>query len=94
MKNLSQWALWGAALLALSACGNKGPLVLPEKPAPVTTPAPAAEPAADPTQPAAAGEPGATPPVQTTPQDGTTAPSPADQAADQALDRGGADGDG
>lgn len=94
MKNLSRWALWSAALLALSACGNKGPLVLPERPAPVTTPAPADEPAADSAQPAAAGAPGATPPVQIKPPDGTTAPSPADDAADQALDRGGADGDG
>jgi len=28
-------ALAAAALLALSACGNKGPLVMPQKPVPV-----------------------------------------------------------
>jgi predicted small lipoprotein YifL len=93
MKTVSRWALC-ATLLALSACGNKGPLVLPEKPAPVTTPAPPADPAVDPTQPAAVGEQGATPPVQAKPQDGTTAPTPADEAADQAVDEGSADGDG
>ncbi|MCD7098336.1 lipoprotein [Stenotrophomonas sp. MMGLT7] len=38
-------ALAGAALLALAACGNKGPLVMPQKPVPVDT-APAT-PAAD-----------------------------------------------
>jgi len=30
MKTVSRWALWCATLLALTACGNKGPLVLPE----------------------------------------------------------------
>ncbi|WP_206598901.1 LPS translocon maturation chaperone LptM, partial [Xanthomonas translucens] len=34
-------ALFGAALLALSGCGNKGPLVMPQKPVPVEA-APAA----------------------------------------------------
>lgn len=37
-------ALFAAALLALSGCGNKGPLVMPQKPVPVeTAPAPAPE---------------------------------------------------
>jgi predicted small lipoprotein YifL len=36
----------------LAACGNKGPLVMPQKPVPVEEPAPAApaEPAAQPTE--------------------------------------------
>jgi predicted small lipoprotein YifL len=45
-----------AAVLMLSACGNKGPLVLPDKPADTTTPADAtpvpADPAATPETPA------------------------------------------
>jgi len=94
MKIISRLVLSSAALLALSACGNKGPLVLPEKPAPVENPAPPADPSADPTQPAPVGEKGATPPVQVQPQDATSAPSPEDEAADKALDEGGADGDG
>jgi predicted small lipoprotein YifL len=46
-------------LLGLSACGNKGPLVMPQKPVPIeeqeVTPAeqPAADPATDKTDPAA-----------------------------------------
>ncbi len=84
MKTVSRWALSCATLLALSACGNKGPLVLPERPAPVVTPAP----------PAAAGEQGATPPVQIESQGTSSAPTSSDKAADKALDDGGADGDG
>ncbi|KTF41102.1 LPS translocon maturation chaperone LptM [Xanthomonas translucens] len=52
-------ALFGAALLALSGCGNKGPLVMPQKPVPVEA-APAAAPAATPpatTDPAAQAQP-------------------------------------
>lgn len=44
--------------LALSACGNKGPLVMPDKPDPAgttTQPAPAAQPAATPAGQAQAG---------------------------------------
>lgn len=37
-------ALAGAALLALVGCGNKGPLVMPQKPVPVETPAAPANP--------------------------------------------------
>jgi predicted small lipoprotein YifL len=96
MKTVSRWALSCATLLALSACGNKGPLVLPEKPAPVAAPAPAAPTPAstDPSQPAAVGEQSATPPVQIKPEAGTTAPTSDDAAADKAVDEGGADGDG
>ncbi|SEK48423.1 hypothetical protein SAMN05428989_0200 [Pseudoxanthomonas sp. GM95] len=94
MKTVSRLALSCAALLALSACGNKGPLVLPEKPAPVAAPAPATPATTDPSQPAAVGEQGATPPVQIKPQDTTTAPTSDDAAADKAVDEGGADGNG
>lgn len=94
MKTVSRLALSCATLLALSACGNKGPLVLPEKPAPVVTPAPAAPAAREPGQPAAAGERGATPPVQVKPQGATSAPTSDDEAADKAIDEGSADGDG
>ena len=90
MNTVLRLALSCAALLALSACGNKGPLVLPEKPAPVETPAPATPATTDPTQPAAVGEQGATPPVQVKPQDTTTAPT----SDDKAVDDGGTDGDG
>jgi predicted small lipoprotein YifL len=69
MKTVSRLALSCAMLLALSACGNKGPLVLPERPAPVETPTPATPATTDPTQPATGGEQGATPPVQVKPQD-------------------------
>lgn len=44
-RSVRHFALLAALSLALSACGNKGPLVLPG--APADTPAPA-EPAADP----------------------------------------------
>lgn len=42
------------ATLLLAACGNKGPLVMPQKPVPVEEPAPAepAVPAVDPATPA------------------------------------------
>ncbi|CTP85566.1 hypothetical protein A6R71_09525 [Xanthomonas translucens pv. arrhenatheri] len=48
-------ALFGAALLALSGCGNKGPLVMPQKPVPVEA-APAATPPAT-TDPAGQAQP-------------------------------------
>jgi len=64
-----------ALLLALTACGNKGPLVRPSSPVPEdTTPAPASPPSTDPTDalpqenpapPADTGTP--TPPVPTPP---------------------------
>jgi predicted small lipoprotein YifL len=52
-------ALFGAALLALSGCGNKGPLVMPQKPVPVEA-APVTVPAAPPpatTDPASQAQP-------------------------------------
>lgn len=81
MKTVSRLALSSAALLALSACGNKGPLVLPERPTPVQQPAPAPK-----TQTGA-------PPVQVKPQAPTSAPNPQDDAASKAVDQGGGDGD-
>ncbi len=94
MKTVSRFALSSAVLLALSACGNKGPLVLPEKPVPVQPAASPAvdDPAATPTQVAPVGEQGATPPVQIKSEDQTSAPSAADAAAEQAVDEGGTSG--
>ena len=43
-RTLISLTLAASALLVLSACGNKGPLVLPQKPVPVEE---VAEPAAD-----------------------------------------------
>lgn len=64
-----------AATLCLSACGNKGPLVMPQQPVPVDT-ASAAPPAATPDAPAT---PDAAPELpaetQTVPAD-TAAPAP------------------
>mgnify|MGYP000901023220 CR=1 FL=1 len=48
--------LLGTGLLA--ACGNKGPLVMPQKPVPVEQPAPAAPAAAEPAPPPADDEDG------------------------------------
>ncbi|WP_303636814.1 MULTISPECIES: LPS translocon maturation chaperone LptM [Stenotrophomonas] len=56
--------LAAASLLFLAACGNKGPLVLPQKPVPVEeTVEPAADPEAAPpaTQDTDAGNPAAVP---------------------------------
>ncbi|WP_406234609.1 lipoprotein [Isoptericola jiangsuensis] len=60
--------LAAASLLFLSACGNKGPLVLPQKPVPVEeTVEPAVAPEASPeatpaaTQPTSDGSPSVTP---------------------------------
>jgi len=53
--------LAASALLFLSACGNKGPLVMPQKPVPVEE---VAEPVVEPTADGAAGTPtDATPPA-------------------------------
>ncbi|MEQ4575008.1 MAG: lipoprotein [Gammaproteobacteria bacterium] len=57
-------ALAGATFLALAACGNKGPLVMPQKPVPVE---------AQPATPV----PEQTPPTQTEPASPTT-PAPTD----------------
>lgn len=63
-----------AAAFALTACGNKGPLVLPEKPAP--QPATPAAPATDSTTPTE-GEKSDTSSGTETPADATTtAPAP------------------
>ncbi|RXQ98747.1 LPS translocon maturation chaperone LptM [Pseudoxanthomonas composti] len=67
MNPIAKSALSCALLLALSACGNKGPLVLPEKPAPVEElPASNAPTSEDPTPPA----------------EGAIPPTPEEQAAD------------
>lgn len=50
-RTLISLALAASALLVLSACGNKGPLVMPQKPVPVEE---VAEPAADDQTPPAA----------------------------------------
>ena len=42
---MSRLALIAASLLVLAACGNKGPLVLPQKPAPVEAQDPSPPPA-------------------------------------------------
>lgn len=39
--NLRRLAFIATCLVALAACGNKGPLFLPQKPAPVQEPLPA-----------------------------------------------------
>lgn len=72
MKNFVRLALISAVAAAAAGCGNKGPLVLPEKPAPVeTAPAAPAEPVpSEPTPPADA----------TTPATPETAPEPATDA--------------
>lgn len=67
-----------AALLVLSACGNKGPLVMPQKPVPMEEPTPAA--------PALPADPSA-PPADTLPE-----PPPATDAADPAADTEGGNG--
>ncbi|MFC3654872.1 hypothetical protein FZ025_11970 [Xanthomonas hyacinthi] len=68
--------LFGAALLALAGCGNKGPLVMPQKPVPVEA-APATAP--DATPPATTDPAGQAQPVdgQQQPVDATS-PTPTD----------------
>ncbi len=63
-RNVILIPLAAASLLFLSACGNKGPLVLPQKPVPVEeTVEPAVAPEATPeaTQPTSDGSPSVTP---------------------------------
>ncbi|PZS81884.1 sugar transporter [Stenotrophomonas maltophilia] len=72
--------LAAASLLLLAACGNKGPLVLPQKPVPVEeTVEPAAEPATEPATEATPAEAqGAVAPATTVdPAATTTQPAPA-----------------
>ncbi len=68
--------LAAASLLFLSACGNKGPLVLPQKPVPVEeTVEPAAEPATEATPAEAQGA--VAPATTVDPAATTTQPAPA-----------------
>ena len=79
MKNFVRLALISAIAAAATGCGNKGPLVLPEKPAPVET------------APAAPAEP--VPPESTPPAD-ATAPASPETAPEPATDASGSDGNG
>jgi predicted small lipoprotein YifL len=68
-----------SAALALSGCGQKGPLYLPEKPGAVVT-SPAATPPAPPPPPSAPGQPPQPPPAaepQSTPEPAPTSSTPA-----------------
>ncbi|TGY33884.1 LPS translocon maturation chaperone LptM [Stenotrophomonas maltophilia] len=74
-RTLISLTLAASALLVLSACGNKGPLFMPQKPVPVEEVVePAAEPAVTP--PASDADVGATP----------VAPDPVDAPALKADD--------
>ena len=67
--------LAAASLLLLAACGNKGPLVLPQKPVPVQeTVEPAAEPATEATAPQTQGS--GTPATTVEPAAPATQPAP------------------
>lgn len=68
-RNVLLIPLAAASLLFLAACGNKGPLVLPQKPVPVEE---AVEPAAEPATEA--------PPAQT---EGTSTPATTPEPAPQ-----------
>ena len=64
------------AAVALSACGNKGPLVLPDRPEDTTTPATDAAPAdATDTAPASEESPPATEPTESAPTEDTATPA-------------------
>ncbi|EKT4443399.1 TPA: lipoprotein [Stenotrophomonas maltophilia] len=68
--------LAAASLLLLAACGNKGPLVLPQKPVPVEeTVEPVAEPATEATPAQTEGS--GTPATTVDPAAPTTQPAPA-----------------
>lgn len=65
-----------AAAVALSACGNKGPLVLPDRPDDTTTPAAESVPAdATDTAPASEENPPATEPTKSAPTEDTDTPA-------------------
>ncbi|MET0290591.1 MAG: lipoprotein [Pseudoxanthomonas sp.] len=82
MNPIVKSALLCALLAGLAACGNKGPLVLPEKPAAVEeTPVSNAPSSDDPTPPAE----GVTPPTQEE--------QSADEKATEAVQSGNPDGD-
>ncbi len=72
-RTLISLTLAASALLVLSACGNKGPLVLPQKPVPVEEQL--VEPAAD-----------ATPPAADADTDSPVVPDPVDAPALKAND--------
>lgn len=72
-RTLISLTLAASALLVLSACGNKGPLVLPQKPVPVEEQL--VEPAAD-----------ATPPAADADTDSAVVPDPVDAPALKAND--------
>lgn len=73
-RTLISLTLAASALLVLSACGNKGPLVLPQKPVPVEEQL--VEPAAD----------DATPPAADADTDSPVVPDPVDAPALKAND--------
>lgn len=75
-RNTLQIPLAAASLLLLAACGNKGPLVLPQKPVPVEeTVEPVAEPATEATPAQTEGS--GTPATTVDPAAPTTQPAPA-----------------
>jgi predicted small lipoprotein YifL len=71
MKPITRLLLATALCAALAACGNKGPLVLPEAP-PSDLPVPGSAPSTAPAQ---------VPPTQAPPPSEPTPPAPADPAA-------------
>ena len=72
-------AAYASRAVALSACGNKGPLVLPDRPEDTTTPATDAAPAdATDTAPASEENPPATEPTEDTDAPATPEPLPQD----------------
>jgi predicted small lipoprotein YifL len=82
MNNTRLALLLLAAAVALSACGNKGPLVLPDKPA--ETPTPSTEAAPIDTSPADTAPTSETAPATVPEEDGGTpvAPEPLPQEDD------------
>ena len=74
MNNTRLALLLLAAALALSACGNKGPLVLPDKPAETTTPSTEAAPTG--TAPANAAPTSETTPATVPAEDSSTPVTP------------------
>ena len=68
-------AIAATCLMLLAACGNKGPLFMPQKPAPVVDPLP---PPPEPVEPTPAeSAPVDSTPVEATPTDAVTEPVPA-----------------
>ena len=68
-------AIAATCLMLLAACGNKGPLFMPQKPPPVVDPLP---PPPEPVEPTPAeSTPADSTPVEATPTDAVTEPVPA-----------------